>query len=234
MLCNNDNFPFAENALSHIISLIEKNQEKELFFFPDHPPEGRENEWDLTEEVENISELLPLVSFTLTWIGNCCIRKDIYNKLEDPFRYSHLYFPHIDYALRAMDNGGKGIVCCKKLFLPAPLIPNKYTHNHAEVFARNYLGILKEYVEKGTLSKESFEREKRLVYFDHVIPYYFDFFRQYNATPQTKFFYYTKEYRKNVYYYYSFLYIAFYYISIRLFKLNRVKNFLLRLFKRTQ
>lgn len=228
---HNDNFPFEKGALPFLADLLEKHQEKALVLLPNHPPAGREKEEDLTEEIFDISSLLALCSYTLTWIGMCCIKRSSYDSLTDPFRYSHLYFPHIDYTLRTMEKYKKGVVCCKKLFLPAPLIPNKYTHNHAQVFGQNYLGILKEYVEKGLLEKRVFEREKRLVLFDHIIPYYFDFFRQYNATEQTKYFYYTREYRKNFYYYISFLYIAFYFLSVRILKLNKLKNFLLALFK---
>ncbi|MBR2363663.1 MAG: glycosyltransferase family 2 protein [Lentisphaeria bacterium] len=224
---HNDNYPFEKGALTFLVGFIEKYREKELILCPNHPPAGWKKEEELTEEVNDLSSLLSLMSYTITWIGASCIRKDAYEKLPDPFRYSHLYFPHIDYVLRTVYNGGKGIVTGRKLFIPAPLIPNKYTHNHAEVFAQNYLGILKEYVENSSLSREVFEREKRLVLFDHVIPYYFDFFRQYNATLQKNYWYYTKEYRKNVYYYFSFLYIAFYFIAIRIFKLNKLKNFLL-------
>ena len=229
---HNDNYPFEKGALTFLVNFIEKYREKELILCPNHPPEGREKEEDFTEEVNDLSSLVSIVSYTITWIGAICIRKDAYEKLQDPFRYSHLYFPHIDYTLRTIYHGGKGVVTGRKLFLPAPLIPNKYTHNHAEVFAQNYLGILKEYVENFSLSREVFEREKRLVLFDHVIPYYFDFFRQYNATAQTRYLYYTREYRKNMYYYFSFLYIAFYFIAIRIFKLNKLKNFLLSLFKK--
>lgn len=228
---HNDNFPFEKNALSFLLDFVEKHKDKELIFCPNHPPAGREKELEGEENTENISQLLPAISYTITWIGASCIRRDAYKSLPDPFRYSHLYFPHIDYSLRTMAQGGKGVVTFRKLFLPAPLIPNKYTHNHAQVFGQNYLGILKEYVEKGLLEKRVFEQEKRLVLFDHIIPYYFDFFQQYNATEQTRYFYYTREYRKNFYYYISFLYIAFYYLAIRIFKLNKLKNFLLAFFK---
>lgn len=229
---HNDNYPFEKGALTFLTGLVEKYREKELVLCPNHPPADREGEKELIEEIHDLSSLVSLMSYTITWIGAICIRKDAYEKLSDPFRYSHLYFPHIDYTLRTIYNGGKGVLTGKKLFCPAPLIPNKYTHNHAEVFAQNYLGILKEYVENSSLSRKVFEKEKRHILFEHVIPYYFDFFRQYNATPQTNYFYYTREYRKNLYYYSSFLYIAFYYMAIRIFKLNKVKNFLLSFFKK--
>ena len=228
---HNDNCPFLPGALSFMAEFAKRNMDKELLFFPNHPPEG-EKEFPEEIQIEDISSLVSFLSFSITWIGASCIRKDAYERLEEPFRYSRLYFPHVDYVLRTMDRGGKGAGTGKKLFSPAPLIPNKYTHNHAEVFARNYLGILREYADKGRLSRKVFEKEKRRILFRHVIPYYFDFFRQYNATPQTRYFYYTRMYRKNLYYYFSFLYIAFFFVAVRVLRLNKLKNCLLSLFRK--
>ena len=59
------------------------------------------------------------------------------------------------------------------------------------MFGRNYLGLLKEYVNNGLLSRAVFEQEKKVILLRHIIPYYFD---QNNAFDKTGFFEHMQDY----------------------------------------
>jgi acetyltransferase-like isoleucine patch superfamily enzyme len=76
----------------------------------------------------------------------------------------------------------------------------KSGYNVAEVFGKNYLSILKRYLEKGLISDAVYQQEKRKLLVQHIIPYYFDFQNQ-NDFTRSGFFRHMEDFRADPFFY---------------------------------
>ena len=218
---HNDTLQFQKEQLNHYINLLrEYSDQISLFITPYLSPDSSEKEFHVKDT--NMNDFLGHASHALTWIGSFCIKKEDFLNLDNPFRYWGKSLPHTDIILRVVAGGGHTLCARYHFFDPGEFVYRRYKFNHAEIFGQNYLGMLKEYADSGLLSQPAFELEKKRILIKCIIPFYFDFFHQYNAVKQKHYWMFTRMYHKNLYYYFLFVYIAFYYFCSNVIPLHQL------------
>lgn len=120
----------------------------------------------------NIDDFVKVASFYSTWIGGFGIWKEDFNLISNFSLNSHLRLTQTDIIFRMISSGKRAIILSEKYF--APQNPgDKGGYNIAEVFGRNYLSLLKRYIQTKDLTEETFKKEKELLLKNHIIPFYF-------------------------------------------------------------
>ena len=216
---HNDKSSFLPGGLDKIIkSIQENNSESELFLFL--PAEkGLPPQMSVKNTEELVSALSP---GTLAAIGSLCIRRDVFLKMEEPFREWRTYFPQIDILFRVLNAGGSGIIVSGIPYLNAVLFypPQR---NQAYIFGTCFLEVLFKEVKNGHLSEKTYAVKKRDNLFTCIIPVHFDFFHQYYAEHKVlPYFPYMKYYRREWYYIPSLLWIAFYWFTSEFIPLHQM------------
>lgn len=166
---NNDTCSYLENSIEKILEILSSFSEEKVFFLADF--EGREKN---TTVCKNYDEFLNAASYRLTWIGGIIFDREYFLNFDNPFKYAHFNLSQVDIFGRTLQNGISIVYNNEKLFNifnPA----KKGGYNIAEVFGRNYLTILQEFINtKNGLSKQTYEREKYAI-LDFINSFYFDF-----------------------------------------------------------
>lgn len=176
---------------------------------------------------KNIGEIVDKCSYFLTWIGCFCVRRSSFLSLQDPSRNLGSRLTQMDMILR-LAASGCGNVVDSRIFFETQTIVRRAEYQVAEVFAYSYFDILQEYAGK-ELPYEIFEKEKRRMLFEFLIPRYFDFFNEYNCVRQYGYWKNTAVYHRNFYFYMSFVQVGFMWLISRFFShdsLQRIKYFL--------
>ena len=101
------------------------------------------------------------------------IWKDDFDLLDGFSRMWKSQLPQVDALLRLVSSNKRTLVICEELLYDCWNVGRKGSYSISKVFGRNYLDILKPYLELGLLSQEVFNAEKKNVYLNHILPYYF-------------------------------------------------------------
>ena len=128
---------------------------------------------DLATESNTIDLVVRHASYFITWWGGFGTWREHLGEEELFFRKRQTAFVHVDNFLRQVHSSQCSIVINEHLFNLQTVAP-KSGYNVAEVFGRNYIGLLKPYVESGDLSPETLEAEKRKLLVNHILPYHFN------------------------------------------------------------
>lgn len=196
---NNDTHWYKKGSLKRVIEIIKNENPQDIIFFLN----DSSREEKPLEQCLNYDEFLNTLSFQQTWIGGLCVKTEIFKGLKNPGRYSYLQLAQVDILARLMQQGNKASICHEGLSGGAS-IKNKGGYNIAEIFGQNYFIILKEFLKSGDISKKTYEKEKRKILNQHIIPFYFDFKNEYTFK-KTGYFKYLKEYWFDFYFYASFI-----------------------------
>ena len=199
---NNDYCFYIDGALEKILNIILKNiDEKNVLFFSNSLNKSVSTKKSFI--CNSLDEFVSKVSHRSTWIGAFSIWKSDYDKLKDIDRYVDLGLAQTDTLLRLLKSGRSTYVSNEPLFH----CPNvkRSGYNPAEVFGQNYLcKLLKPYVEEGLLNSQTYEREKKKVLVDTIIPFYFDFDNQNNFNSNDFVETLKPIYKEDFYFYYYF------------------------------
>lgn len=221
---NTDSNVFDEGQLDKFIGLLEQFQDEADLVFPLCFPRRSEE----FIRIENCDELLKYASFHFTSINSFCVKRETYLALEDPFRAWKINFPHVDMAFRILQTGKKAVIFNHIVYFIQRILYNSQ-RNHAEIFAHNYVSLLDSYVKQGEIRRKTFQKEKRLVLFQYIIPYHFDFFHQYNELSKPlPFWPHTDYYRKDCFFYAALLWIAFYWFTSRVIPIHQMLGWIKR------
>lgn len=163
---------YVPGELDKIVAEIEKIEKEHGVILWGNSP-GKE-----IKVVDSLDDILHEVSFYITSINNLCLRRKLYQTLEDPFRKWYTYFPQVDILLRLMECGGKAVILPEVHTVRQSVLNQR---NHTMIFS-NYLDMLEECVSSGRLSRRAFGKQKKSLLFGYLIPYHFDFFHQYNVS----------------------------------------------------
>ncbi len=210
---HNDNLDMIENKLSDLLKLIKENVEKKPIIFCTNGNATSNNKLIFCNDM---NKFVSKVSFFSTWIGGFFIWRDDYKELDNPFRHGDLMLPQVDILLRLLEKKSKAVVYNEK-FSRVLDTEKKSGYNVAEIFGQNYLSLHKPYIENGLLSKKVFQSEKFRLLYKHIIPCYFDFADEfdYNKTGYLK---YLVDYRKDWWFYFSYLMFPLIFIKSNLKK----------------
>lgn len=151
-------------------------------------------------------ELLETVSYWTTWIGGYGLWRDELDAvlpLQDKYAASQLQQVAVVWHL--FEKNKIAYFCNWRQYEDRNAIPGKKGgYNAAEVFGQNYLSILKEFIGPGRISRKVYEVEKKRLYKWHIYNMYFDFNHR-RAFDKGRFFYFTRDFHRNAYYWMSFL-----------------------------
>ena len=108
-----------------------------------------------------------------------CYKTETYKKLEQKKEYMLQWVGSVDILFRMIENGANFVCFYDHIFYNQKVDKKGGQYNVAEVFGKNYIGLLKEYVNKKQLSLDVFNKEKKKMLLNHINPYYFDMDKQY-------------------------------------------------------
>ncbi len=218
---HNDTVILKDDVLFLMVEVAKRNLEtKPIIFFVNRDAEGKSDVL-----CNDLNEFISDVSFGCTWIGAFSIWKSDFADLRDFSRKSHLRLTQVDVLFRLIA-GGKKVYVFSKLYGSVQALRYKGGYNIAQVFGENYLSLYQEYLRNGFIRKEVYEQEKRKLLVKHIIPYYFDYKKnfQFERTGYAK---YLKDFRSNWYFYFCFVWIA-------LRQLKVVREWIKRIFKKNE
>jgi len=205
-----DRFAVEPGTIGKILGAVKKHEsEHPLLFFGNeymvHLPVG-------DYAIKSYDDLADKVSYWTTWIGGYGLWRDEANyviPIQDQFAASMLQQVAVVWALFEKNRVGY-LYNFKQYHDCAAPLKVSGGYNVAEVFCQNYLGIVKQYLVEGKLTRKAYEREKKRLYFGHIYGMYFDFERIFNYKNE-HFLRYTREYRGNWYYWLSLAALPIFY-----------------------
>lgn len=216
---NNDTLIWEKGMLGEFVSMLTQSS-ADLFLTPSSmmAPGADKRNFHLND----MNDAVKYCSYFLTWIGNLCVKKDVFLALDDRNRKIASRLTQVDIILRLLSSGAKAVMD-GRIFFRTQFIVKNLDYHTAEVFGRNYFGLLAEYLDI-EITREIFELEKKRVLFDFIIPAHFDFFHERAGVKQCGFWQYTKIYHKNLYFYFSFVKISALWLISRFFTHNQLRS----------
>ena len=226
---NNDNFAFSPGGLDRLVKDLEQYGSLGSIFLPENHQSADEE----YEVINSVDELVDKLSYWITTINRLCLNREVYHKLEDPFRAWKIHFPHVDILFRLLNQGEKAVRLNHIETVWQFIRHDSKERNEAENFAEFYISLLHEQYTMGNLSRKTYQKEKCRTLFKHTIPVHFDFFHQFNTSRKPlPFWRHTKYYRKDWFFYVALVWIAFYWFISNVIPihqmLGKIKRFLLK------
>ncbi len=173
----------------------------------------------------NMNDILDNNSYFITWIGSIAFRDEPFLALEDPSRSKGSALTQTDMVLRLAAEG-KMVITDGKIYFESMPVPRKTAKSLLRVFSCNFLRMLDGYVPE-KIDRKCFERCKKRLLYEYLIPSHFDFFRENPEMEREKYWSCTILYHKNFYFYTSFIRVAWLKVICRIFPhdfLRKVKN----------
>lgn len=205
---SNDTMFYRKSSLKKILDIIKKNLnlQNPIFFYQNY--RGAENN---IYNGSSLDDIINKNSYFITWIGNFgCWKKD-FDNLKQKDKYISLGLMQVDWTLRIISNY-KNYIMCFFDFSDSAILYSKKGLNIFKIFSFNYFNILKEYLNKNLLKRETFEIEKKRVLFRFLIPTYVMVIYQNFSFDTSKIFEYLVDYKKNWYFYVAFCLLPIYFI----------------------
>lgn len=156
------------------------------------------------EFCNNMNEFISKISYGITAIGTFGIWKEDFNKIQNFNRFSDKQLVQVDVILRNFADKKQAVIVTP-IYFENIVYRGKGGYNIAEVFGKNYLSILEDYLKTKELKKLIFEQEKKKLLLHHINKFYFDFENLYNFKKSGYFKYLNNFYRFNAYYYFALI-----------------------------
>jgi acetyltransferase-like isoleucine patch superfamily enzyme/glycosyltransferase involved in cell wall biosynthesis len=121
----------------------------------------------------NLDDFVGAASYNSTWIGAFGIWRDALEAMPDLSRRADLQLLQVDALFRQMAQGRRCLIINEAHYQEQVLTARKGGYSVAKVFGENYLLLLKEQLQAGTLSEGMYQLEKKRVLVEHILPYYF-------------------------------------------------------------
>lgn len=160
----NDTLSFKTGQLEFMLETIKNNfdKKKHIFFY-----QNMFLNRNCCKEINSGKQLLQVVSYNATWIGNFGVWKEDYEKIEDKDRYAPLQFVQVDWSYKLVNNGKPTKIFFQDFFeVAAP--NNKGGYNVFDIFINKYLFI----INQQKLPLLTFEIEKFRLFRYFVIPWF--------------------------------------------------------------
>lgn len=162
---HNDNFLFNEGSLEKIVDKIkELSADKPMIFFSNGNSRVLESKL-----CSNLNEFVDAASYLTTWIAAFSIWKEDFDNYEGFAKNSDTLLTQTDVLLNMCAKGKKMYVFDEKIFNGYGAL-KKGGYNISKIFGKNYLTYLNKYVQEGLIDEQIYEKEKRALLLNHIIP----------------------------------------------------------------
>jgi acetyltransferase-like isoleucine patch superfamily enzyme len=142
--------------------------EKPIIFFTN----GNVHSAEVVNIANSFDEFVLKVSYFVTWMGGFSIWRKDFAEIPDFTACAELQLIQTDVLFRLMESRRRAVVLTDTYFIGMD-VGRKGGYNIAKVFGKNYVSLLKKYLNKGVLSKSVYDHERREICLKHTIPYYF-------------------------------------------------------------
>lgn len=196
-LCN-DTFVFSKNGIEKLVSVIESHiLSKDILFFKN---QYDNNSYSVIEKnASDMNEFIALATYFTTWSGGFGIWKEHISGVSNFFEDANFHFHQVELVLQLIKKYGHGVVVFDKLGETQPTV--RYGYNVAEVFGKEYLGILSTYHHEGLINTKTFNDEKKNILCGHINPWYFDIKKRNNFIKNGYIKYLKNFYSKHIFFY---------------------------------
>ena len=193
---NNDTLYFRENALSYLISLLEKTSTDTVFML--------NNKGDISEErYDSFNEFIYDNTYLCTWIGGLFVNVEAYKRLDKPDRFSFMQLAQVDILARLSQS--KGLTCVHGRLMSLQSLPTKGGYNITKVFGENFIILLKQLIDENIISLKTYNKVIKRTLLSHISHYHFDVKDEYNFQKGGYFKILFKYYKTKPYYYLNYL-----------------------------
>ena len=146
---HNDTVYFRPGGLDKLLEIVKKNRDKNAIYFSNGDV-GCEPKYN---ECKNANELYSIGHHWLTWNCGLCVKKEAFDKLPEPMRFSKYQWGQFDILLRLVKNSPA--VLYDEEIMNVQKIPKKLTFNGNKIFAHNYFCVVKALIEEKVLEKDA-------------------------------------------------------------------------------
>lgn len=162
---HNDNFLFEDGAIEKIVNKIKELETTRpmIFFANGNSPLNRD------ALCVNMDEFIQGASYLATWIAAFSIWKEDFDNFEGFAKNAETHLIQND-VLYNMASNGKSFYIYNEVIFYGNTVLKRGGGNIAKIWGDNYLSLLKPYLEKGLISKKTYEQDKKTLLLDLIIP----------------------------------------------------------------
>lgn len=163
----NDSFAIRPGFLKPFVGLLQAldSSRPVVFIVNEKTPDGEKP----IRTGQGVDNFINSVSYKCTWIGGFGIWRSDLDSMLDFARFSALHLLQVDVLLRLISQK-KDFIVLKAFVLNCLAHRRKGGYCLAEVFGKNYLSLLKPYVDSNELSRAVYASEKKTVLLEHILP----------------------------------------------------------------
>ncbi|MBB3255885.1 acetyltransferase-like isoleucine patch superfamily enzyme [Paraburkholderia bannensis] len=191
---HNDSLLVRDGSLGEIVKVIRASAQLKPTIFMTNGAKGSANP---IEPLADLDSFIQRVSYICTWIGAFGLWREQFQAIPDFLENASSRLVQTDILLKLISTG-KGVLVLHGNYFFSQDVGSKSGYNLAEVFGKNYLGMLKKYVAAGKITPHTYAKEKQDLLLNHILPYYMD---SANAFEKTDFFENMADYRDEPYFF---------------------------------
>lgn len=163
IILHGDDDYFKDNTIYPLMDVINKNSDSSLLFI-----NVLSNKGDVAK-YNGINEFLQATSIAASFISSIIIKREIFNKITEPFKYIDTSFNQIYLQYSILLSDPNFSLINRSIFNYEGANPGGY--NFGKVFIKNYLDILYNFTQYG-LDKEIISQDKLQILQSTLIPWY--------------------------------------------------------------
>lgn len=164
---HNDRACFYENKLNELIKYLENVDHSVIFLLNENTKYKNKG----IIECNNFDEFVQIVSYWSTWMCGIILSNKEYKYLENKDRAIGSNLIQTDIMLRMLENCSSSSIINEKLLYEQEL-KSRGGYNLFEVFVCNYLTLYQDYLQKGILSRNTYNKEKISLLRNIIFPWY--------------------------------------------------------------
>ena len=164
-----DSYLFRPGAINYILSIVERLESlRPNIFFTNEGKSGA----DAFHWCESIEDFFRTGSYHSTWIGFFGLWDNQINGFDSMMQASNSKLSQT-YAACEVAKGNRTLICRENILLSCP-VKNRKSYNLAEVFGKQYDGVLRKCLESGDISEDIAQEARGRILREVIFKYYID------------------------------------------------------------